>query len=77
MAGAVDEVAWLKIGLSDLEPPVWRRVAVPADFPLRRLHDVIQAVFDWRGSHLLQFEVGDRVYGQTEIAGEDFRPGRQ
>jgi len=77
MARAVEEVAWLKIELSELDPPVWRRVAVPTDFPLRRLHDVIQAVFDWRDSHLHQFEVDDRVYGQTEIAGEDFWPGRQ
>ena len=34
--------------------------------PLRRLHDVIQAVFDWRDYHLHQFEVGDRLYGAPE-----------
>ena len=77
MAGPVEKVVQLKIELCDIAPPVWRRVAVPADLPLRRVHDVIQAVFGWLDYHLHQFEVGDRVYGQTEIAGEDFGPGRQ
>jgi hypothetical protein len=59
----------LRIDLAGLTPAIWRRVRVPADFPLRRLHDVIQAVFDWRESHLHQFEVGDRIYGQPDIVG--------
>ena len=66
MARLVDGVGWLKIELCDLDPPVWRRVAVPTDFPLRRLHDVIQAVFDWLDYHLHQFAIGDRIYGAPE-----------
>lgn len=61
------QILQLRIALSDIEPPIWRRVRVAADLPLRRLHDVIQAVFGWRDYHLHQFEVGDKVYGQTEI----------
>jgi hypothetical protein len=44
---------------------------VPADFPLRRVHDVIQAVFDWLDYHLHQFEIGDRIYGAPEYDDED------
>lgn len=71
------KIVRLKIELADIDPPVWRRVQVPVDLSLRRLHDVIQAVFDWHDCHLHQFEVGERIYGQTEIAPEDFGEGRQ
>ncbi len=66
MAGAAQKIVRLRIELSDMDPPIWRRVDVPADFPLRRVHDVIQAVFDWLDYHLHQFEVGDRLYGAPE-----------
>lgn len=60
------KIVRLRIELSGVEPPIWRRVDVPADFPLRRVHDVIQAVFDWLDYHLHQFEIGDRIYGAPE-----------
>lgn len=66
-----DLIAQLYIELADTSPCVWRRVHVPIDFRLRRVHDVIQAVFDWRYAHLHQFEVGDKVYGLREIVGDD------
>ncbi len=67
MADETTRIIQLKIELADIEPPIWRRVQVPADFPLRQLHNVIQAVFDWLDYHLHEFEVGDKVYGQPEI----------
>ena len=69
--GETGDIFQIRITLQDIEPPIWRRVQVPADFPLRRLHDVIQAVMNWQDYHLHQFEVGDRLYGQPEIAGDD------
>ncbi len=66
------KIVRLKIELSDIDPAIWRRVEVPADFPLRRLHDVIQAVFDWLDYHLHRFEVGDRIYGAPEHEDGDF-----
>lgn len=74
-AGVVEDeahdIVQIRIALQDIEPPIWRRVQVPTDFPLRRLHDLIQAVMGWLDSHLHQFEIGDKLYGQSEIAGED------
>jgi hypothetical protein len=76
MAVASEQIFQLRIELRYLHPPIWRRVAVPAGMTLRRLHDVIQAVFLWQGAHLHQFEVGDTIYGRTEFADEDLGVGR-
>ena len=65
------DIVQIRIALRDIEPPIWRRVQVPTDFPLRRLHDVIQAVMGWLDYHLHQFEIGNKLYGQPEIAGDD------
>lgn len=46
----------LKITLQDLSPEVWRRVELPADLTLARLHRVIQIAFGWSDAHLHQFE---------------------
>jgi yecA family protein len=63
----VDTVYQLKIALQGVRPPVWRRVLVRESLTLRRLHDVIQAVMGWNGSHLHLFSMGDRVYGPTDL----------
>jgi hypothetical protein len=71
LAAEAPRILQLKITLRHIRPPIWRRVQVPDDFPLRRLHDVIQGVMGWLDYHLHEFEVGDRRYGQTEMAPED------
>lgn len=71
MAEHYTDIARLRIELEGTEPLVWRRVDVPLDLRLRRVHEVIQAVFDWSFSHLHQFEVGDRLYGMPEVMGDD------
>lgn len=54
----------VKITLLDVsDPPVWRRVLVPAALPLRGLHRVIQAAMGWQDYHLHVFRVGDAAYG--------------
>ena len=59
-----EPVARLLIELEDITPRIWRSVDVPAAINLASLHDVIQAVMRWEHSHLYEFRVGDRVYGQ-------------
>lgn len=58
-----ESVARIRIALNDIEPEIWRRVAVPLDFNLKGLHDVIQAVMAWQDCHLFEFTVGAKVYG--------------
>jgi hypothetical protein len=57
----------LKVTLQDTQPPIWRRVEVPATMTLAGLHDVIQAVMGWEDGHLHQFETGEDVYGDRSI----------
>jgi hypothetical protein len=64
----------LKISLTHVRPPVWRRIEVPGDTPLGGLHLVIQAVMGWDGDHLHRFTVNrrdfsDPTYG-LEVADE-------
>jgi hypothetical protein len=52
----------LKIALTRIRPPVWRRVRLPATATLDVLHHVIQATFDWDDDHLHLFTVDGRRY---------------
>lgn len=62
-AAATAKVYQLKITLVDAEPAVWRRVLVPADYTLDRLHAVIQAAMGWEDFHLHAFTIDGRGYG--------------
>ena len=54
----------VKMTLLDVsDPPVWRRVLVPAAITLRGLHRVIQAAMGWQDYHLHVFRIGDAAYG--------------
>lgn len=44
-------------------PPVWRRVLVPANFTFSGFHAVIQEAFGWWNEHLYCF--GDKPYSQS------------
>jgi hypothetical protein len=41
----------LKINLSGSNPAIWRRVQVPGDIKLNRLHGVLQVAMGWTDSH--------------------------
>jgi len=58
----------IKVGLRGAQPPIWRRLEVPADISLARLHTVIQVAFDWDGGHLHVFET---PYGEFGVADAD------
>ena len=62
----IEPIARLRIELQEIEPRIWRRVDVPLSTTLLTLHDIVQIVFRWTDSHLFEFEVGDRFYGQPE-----------
>jgi Plasmid pRiA4b ORF-3-like protein len=54
----------LKLTLTDVRPPVWRRLLVNNQMSLKRLHESIQAVAGWNGVHLHEFVIAETRYGQ-------------
>jgi Plasmid pRiA4b ORF-3-like protein len=54
----------VKITLAEVDdPPVWRRLLLPANMRLDRLHQVIQAAMGWENYHLHVFSDGRTRYG--------------
>lgn len=54
----------IKVTLKGSKPPIWRRLLVPSDITLAKLHHVIQAAMGWWDAHLHQFAVGQTYYGE-------------
>lgn len=67
-----DAILRLKIVLADTEPPIWRRIEVPAEMTLKELHSVIQAAMGWDNEHLFQFHVGRETVGGPGMGGGGF-----
>lgn len=62
------------VTLREIEPAVWRRLLLPSDMRLGKLHRVLQCVLDWEDYHLHQFVVGDTLYGVSNPEWEDELP---
>ncbi|HEV2779593.1 MAG TPA: plasmid pRiA4b ORF-3 family protein [Actinophytocola sp.] len=56
----------MKVSLRGATPPIWRRLEVPADISLARLHLIIQVAFGWDGYHLHVFETPYGDFGISE-----------
>jgi Plasmid pRiA4b ORF-3-like protein len=56
---STNTIARLKITLDDVKPTVLRRIEVPAEITLDRLHLTIQAAMGWHNSHLYELRLGD------------------
>ena len=53
----------IKVTLRHVAPSIWRRIEVPADTKLGKLHRILQAVMGWSDSHLHVFRAGHTTYG--------------
>jgi hypothetical protein len=54
----------LKVTLRYTQPPIWRRLLMPATMTLGDLHAAIQTAMGWEDSHLHAFWVDGRQYGR-------------
>src|ERR1035437_10829195 len=62
----ISPICQMKVTLSGTRPPIGRRLLVPADFTLARLHTVLQIAFGWNDDHLHGFRIGRQLYGPPE-----------
>jgi len=59
---SAERIAVLRIELADIEPLIWRRIAVPTSMSLEPLHGVIQAAMGWLNCHLWEFTADKHKY---------------
>jgi hypothetical protein len=64
-----------KITLLESRPPIWRRILIP-DGTLDDLHESIQTAMGWTNSHLHEFEIGRKRYGDPELLGDDWNDSK-
>jgi Plasmid pRiA4b ORF-3-like protein len=59
-------VVTLRISLVDHTPTIWRRLLVPGEFKLSRLHEIFQAAMGREDYHLHSFEIDGQRYGMPD-----------
>ncbi|MGW2557455.1 plasmid pRiA4b ORF-3 family protein [Streptomyces sp. NPDC001635] len=59
-------VLQLRVSLAHIHPMIWRRLLVPANIPLSRLHQVIQATMGWQNCHLHVFNTPAGDFGPPD-----------
>lgn len=60
----------LRIALTDHDPAIWRRLVVPGEIKLSRLHAILQAAMGWEDYHLHDFEIGGKRFEPPDEDGD-------
>ncbi len=60
------QIYQIKVTLLDTDPPIWRRLLVPADLTLEQLHNVLQIAMGWEDCHMHEFRIGPQRYGTPD-----------
>ena len=60
-----------KVTLMGIDPPIWRRIQI-WDCTLDELHEHIQTAMGWTNSHLHDFEVKGKRYGDPQLIDDGF-----
>jgi Plasmid pRiA4b ORF-3-like protein len=55
----------------EVTPTIWRRLLVPGEVKLSRLHTIFQAAMGWEDYHLHFFEIDSVRYGTPDPEGEN------
>lgn len=66
MVSGYEQVYRIKVSLKGSDPFVWRRVLVPGNVSLSRLHLILQALMGWENYHLHMFKIQGEIYGDPE-----------
>jgi Plasmid pRiA4b ORF-3-like protein len=61
----------LRVELVGSAPPIWRRLSLPGETTLDRVHDILQAAFGWTNSHLHSFSLTEHRYAPSPIVTQD------
>lgn len=61
------DVFQLHVKLEDVTPPVRRKLLVPSNITLGDLHTAVNEVMGWTNSHLHQFILRDRRFGDVTM----------
>ena len=69
-----ERVARLRIKLQELEPKIWRCIDMPLSATLDALHEAIQMTMSWTFSHLWEFDIDGRCYGDPSFREFDDEP---
>ncbi|MGH9097976.1 MAG: plasmid pRiA4b ORF-3 family protein [Acidimicrobiales bacterium] len=59
-------VIQLRISLMVHTPTIWRRLLVPGEIKLSKLHSIFQAAMGWEDYHLHLFKIGGISYGEPD-----------
>ena len=71
---ATERLYQFKITLLEVPPPIWRRIQV-RNCTLDKLHERIQTAMGWTNSHLYQFKIVGKRYGdpqRIDVPTEDY-----
>jgi Plasmid pRiA4b ORF-3-like protein len=69
--GASATIHRIKVSLAGAKPPIWRRLELASTTTLADLHHIVQACFEWNGSHLWLFDTPQGRYGPGEMSAVD------
>ena len=65
----------VRIDLLQVKPPIWRRLVLPGDLTLDRVHAVLNEAMGWTDSHLHRFRTGNRPHAPYFITEFDLHEG--
>ena len=68
---ASERLYQFKITLLESQPQIWRRIQVK-DSTLDKFHERIQTAMGWTNSHLHQFEIDGKRYGDPQLIDDGF-----